>query len=500
MLMRKKFPDMPTTTVTADLLSRFGSPTRYSLSPYQGMRSMLKGKYADLLRVPNLEAIIREKDDFEFCKDEFVCTYDTHALGGITEQCTGMAIVGEETTQVGFAAKPTDLMPPSYLMRFEDQIPEENMRTFVLHVLSNTVRQGKLYKDYLKEMEVQENTFDTGDGEDEINANELQNDYTGDKAGAAEVAKAKKDLAYCLYRLNLLSGVCHINMLSLIFAYLVANPTQASKRIGPSKLLAAKPVYYSDQHGNCTTVITDETDRSLRAAYGLINSSDVEKFKEFRSDIRKTFKCIHTLRINPRADDPALYTHEFCKRIAHDYMIDNCSYVSRKFGGYNKDVLSQLRGMSLDMVVNNSIETRIDPEETIINLICSTLSVPESIYRAFSTKYSGLYANDYYKLLELHKSDAIIELTGDLAGMQTDEAGFYLSVIGEPYTIDITNIIRVHKSYTTMQAYIHRSGWVVCLPTGPALVMARLDNFVKNFDIQDVGHIEWQLFTVDENS
>ena len=51
-----------------------------------------------------------------------------------------------------------------------------------------------------------------------------------------------------------------------------------------------------------------------------------------------------------------------------------------------------------------------------------------------------------------------------------------------------------------MQAYIHRSGWVVCLPTGPALVMARLDNFVKNFDIQDVGHIEWQLFTVDENS
>ena len=419
MLMRKKFPDMPTTTVTADLLSRFGSPTRYSLSPYQGMRSMLKGKYADLLSVPNLEAIIREKDDFEFCKDEFVCTYDTHALGGITEQCTGMAIVGEETTQVGFAAKPTDLMPPSYLMRFEDQIPEENMRTFVLHVLSNTVRQGKLYKDYLKEMEVQENTFDTGDGEDEINANELQNDYTGDKAGAAEVAKAKKD---------------------------------------------------------------------------------VEKFKEFRSDIRKTFKCIHTLRINPRADDPALYTHEFCKRIAHDYMIDNCSYVSRKFGGYNKDVLSQLRGMSLDMVVNNSIETRIDPEETIINLICSTLSVPESIYRAFSTKYSGLYANDYYKLLELHKSDAIIELTGDLAGMQTDEAGFYLSVIGEPYTIDITNIIRVHKSYTTMQAYIHRSGWVVCLPTGPALVMARLDNFVKNFDIQDVGHIEWQLFTVDENS
>lgn len=298
MLMRKKFPDMPTTTVTADLLSRFGSPTRYSLSPYQGMRSMLKGKYADLLSVPNLEAIIREKDDFEFCKDEFVCTYDTHALGGITEQCTGMAIVGEETTQVGFAAKPTDLMPPSYLMRFEDQIPEENMRTFVLHVLSNTVRQGKLYKDYLKEMEVQENTFDTGDGEDEINANELQNDYTGDKAGAAEVAKAKKDLAYCLYRLNLLSGVCHINMLSLIFAYLVANPTQASKRIGPSKLLAAKPVYYSDQHGNCTTVITDETDRSLRAAYGLINSSDVEKFKEFRSDIRKTFKCIHTLRIN----------------------------------------------------------------------------------------------------------------------------------------------------------------------------------------------------------
>ena len=69
-----------------------------------------------LLSVPNLEAIIREKDDFEFCKDEFVCTYDNHALGGITEQCTGMTIAGEETTQVGFAAKPTDLMPPSYLM------------------------------------------------------------------------------------------------------------------------------------------------------------------------------------------------------------------------------------------------------------------------------------------------------------------------------------------------------------------------------------------------
>lgn len=444
-------------------------------------------------------AIIREASDFAFYRNEFVCTYDNHALGGITEQSTDLA-VGDELTQVGFAAKPTDISAPLYLMRFEDQIPDENMDRHIWHVLSNASRYSKSLKEQRKETLVQQGTLAVGDDDNEININELQQDYTGDKLTQTDVAKAKKDLAYCLYRLSLLSSVCRVNMLSVILAYLVENPTQASRRIGPSKLLAAKPVYYADHTGKCTVAITDVTDRSLRAAYGLICNSEVDKYKEFVPDIRKTFRCLHTLRISAKADDPTLYTPEFCKKIAHDFMIDNFSYVTRKFGGYSKDVLTQLRGATLDVVVSSSLETRIDPEEQIINLICSELPVPESIYRAFSTRYGSFYVNDYDKLLEIHNSDLVVEMTGDLRVGATDEAGFYMSVTGDPYMIDLKNVLKKYHNYTTKQAYIHRSGWVVCLPTGAALVMARLDNFVANFDIPEAGHIEWQLFTNDERS
>ena len=74
MLLRQALSEMPSTTVVLDLISRTGSPTKYSLSPFHGMRNILSERTIGQMENSGeiLANLVRWKDDFTFIHSDFV--------------------------------------------------------------------------------------------------------------------------------------------------------------------------------------------------------------------------------------------------------------------------------------------------------------------------------------------------------------------------------------------------------------------------------------------
>lgn len=439
-----------------------------------------------------LDDMVRWKDDFSFFHDDFIYTEYQHDL----DLCD-MGIIDEEDFEVKYPEEidpsevskyyVTDRCAPEYVRRFEDNIPAKNMERFIRHVLNNVMRNNNGYKHWKKEHQVGTTFTDADDGE-ETNECELQVEESGDLISDSRMMEAKKELAYCLYRMNRLSRRCGVNILSLVFAYRrVRGGLRSRIPNKPSAILAEGPVYYSNQSGDCTTPITDATDRAFTKARDILLVNGGETWTEFAEDYRKLDQCLSILAIDVRSEDPRRYTSEFIKRISRKIMVDNYSYVARVNGGYNKDILKGLRTLSLDMVQNSSIEKVVDPVALALNLILDTPTTPASIYRAFNKTPPDESDDLCYSVLPMLAKSKLMPVLSSAIGYGKLTADGFLCDVDEQYFI-VNGLIAVPKewSYTTTgRIYFHVSGYAFFEPIGNVLLLATIGDLVHCLDLED---------------
>ena len=160
MFIREVAPDLPTTSVASELISRTGSPTKFSLSPYQGMFRIIKEQ--GLAEVTDINQIVKRFDDFTFFQQDF-------REERIDEDADEDEL--EEWGQIQ-EYKITDKSEPMYLIRFEDGIPQDNMVQFLKHVLNNAKRSKDGIKEYLSRNKVA-STFEQDDTEETVASTEL---------------------------------------------------------------------------------------------------------------------------------------------------------------------------------------------------------------------------------------------------------------------------------------------------------------------------------------
>lgn len=504
MLLRKMFPEMPTTTVALDLISRLGSPTKYSLSPYQGMKKLLnKSILRDVSLSRDICEVFQTRDDFAFNSLDFICSCYEHEQyltdKGVMEPDVFKEKYPEaiDKKDVFTAFEPSDKGAPLYIRRFEDGIPEEYMVKFVGHVISNITRQSTYLKDKVRSDKVSAN-FEDEEDHSLINANEMILEDAPDLADDQAILAAKQELAYCLYRMNMLSRRTHINILSLVFAYrqMHAGAFKSAIHSKPSELVK-NTVYYADVNGDCTVPVKAPNDADLTKAREILDKGG-GRWSEFAADYLKLVNCLTKLGIDARSDDPRRYSYTFIKRVSRMILVDNISYVTRRNGGYSKDIYTHLQNMSLDMAQAAGVEHVFNPLEAVIDNIADAEDIPSNILRAFSRTYPERDTQLATDIFPLYTAPA--EYIGNLYkhayNARVSRDGFLLDDMGDFFHIDgIRQLPSEYRAYTTGQVYFHASGYCVYAPVYKCriVIMAKVRNFVDNLDPK-YPHIVWEVY------
>lgn len=494
MLLRRGFPDMPTTTVVLELISRTGSPTKYSLSPYQGMRKIIGEKrYGALAQSEKVEELVAWKDDFTFSHDDFKYTVydqdvDLRDMGIIEDDDFNSkypeAIDPEEVGVYHI----TDAFGPEYVRRFEDSIPAENMSTFIRHVLSNVMNNNDGWKAWKEKHQVGVMVH-FNDDDEEFNECEMQTEGDSGEISDSAVIQAKHDLAYCLYRMNRLSRRCGVNILSLVYAYRkIANQLKSRIPDKPAALINnGGPVYYANKDGDCTTPITNPADRALTSARNILIKDGGGVWVEFAEDFKKLQHCLTVLSVDVRNDDPRKYTFKFIKSISDKILVDNYTYVTRKNGGYTKEILKSLKKVSLDLVQNTSVEQKFDPLATAVNLIVDSADTPSEVYRAFNRTAPSSNPSLALSMIPLMRKQEFMPIIsapigdGDLSG-----DGFLLDITGEYFCFKGNIFIpQTWGLCTTGRVYIHNSGYAVFEPLTDVVLLASVSSIQYALELED---------------
>lgn len=506
MLLRKGFPDMPTSTVVLDLISRTGSPTRYSLSPYQGMRKLAisKGgnnnKYEAMVQSPVIGELIKQQDDFTFYHNDFIYTCyqrdcDLVEMEELDEDVFRdrypEVVHREEITPYAI----TDKGAPDYVRRFEDRIPAKNMETFIRHVLSNALTNDKGFRRYEREHPVGQ-LRKRFDGDDEVE--EIENEWQEEGGDTEQISdslrlSARRDLAYCLYRMNQMSRKCGVNVLSVVLAQRRARPylTKSTRVEKPQTLIREGPVYYADMNGDCTGVITDATDRALAKARSVFYADGGQGvWLEFVEDYRKLDRCLSILEIDARSEDPRRYTSTFIKKISRKIMVDNFTYVARANGGYNKEILNSLRKLSLDTVQNTSIEKEFNPVSIALSIIMDYELTPSNIWVDFTRnppkRNLGFCCETLPLLMQPEECQLISSPIGEGGELSPD--GFVLDCTGDYYRMRCSKMINKSKWGVNLTGnfYIHHKGYVVFEPINDKLlILSRLSDVISVLNTHD---------------
>ena len=482
MFIREVAPDLPTTSVASELISRTGSPTKFSLSPYQGMFRIIKEQ--GLAEVTEINQIVKRFDDFTFFQQDF-------REERIDEDADEDEL--EEWGQIQ-EYKITDKSEPMYFIRFEDGIPQDNMVQFLKHVLNNAKRSKDGIKEYLSRNKVA-TTFEQADTEETVASTELmtETDFNEDKVDA----EVLQDLAYSLYRMNILSRKCGVNILSLVFAYMKSIRFLRSEIPDkPSILLQNGPIYYADINGDCTQEIQFPSDRKLTAARDILIVGG--RYTEFENDYKILSKTLRELGIDFKRDDVTKYDHVYIKEISHKILVNNYNYVSRTFGGYNRKVLKGLKSISLDTVAKSGLEEEFDPVKHAIDLIMDSVNTPSEIYRAFTRK--GNLNSDMAFQVRVLQTTALLKNEGLGPNLQLSDDGFMLDTMNNYYRA-YSDLIAKDKElnrYTTGWMYFHRSGYVVLESLTSVILITKLEDIDKMIQMDDSEFVNvWTIGNVE---
>lgn len=492
MLIRSGAMEIPTTTVALDLLSRTGYATRYSVSPNKGRGSRSGDANVQEIRSEGLLVnLMRSKDDFAFDQKDVVYSvaerdYDTMDISDFIDKYGCDSPNGVDDVQ---HYSPGDVAPPDYVRRFEEGIPDEKIDNFIAHVLSNIKNNDNGIKKYRSQLDTAMYSKSADDPDELVCMNDLQSEKLSRLDDKVESLRKdqKEKLAYCLYRFNILSTRLHVNILSMLIAHKKAKRTSKSTLINKPAELIENGTYYADVNGDCTVLITKASDKSLTSARRLLANCRDADIVEFKGDVETFDELLGILNIDIDAEDPTLYTHEIIMKVSRSIMVNNYDYVSRKHGGYNREILNSLKTMSLDDSVSQVIEETIDMEEVILDVIESSPNVLRYQLDAINKTYTDATELAYNIIVALNSSDGNIRSTCGMPTSTVGPYGFIMSTTNSTYTLDSTNLVpKVYRQETSGLAYFHASGYVMFFPRYEALLMCTIEDYLKALQFNGV--------------
>lgn len=515
MIIRKVHPDMPTTTVALDLLSRVGSQTKYSLSPFTGYAGteFKVAHYQDFKSDASFDKFIRMKDNFTFVHQNIHYTYDERErdiqdMSQYEDEDDGDEDYDDdviiEYDNSGSNEKdkydPGDASGPKYVRRFEEYHDTARITQFLYTIVRNAITN---VNGYVKTKDKIAGTL-RGDGSDdeEVNANELAVEDIEDIGELSAQRRSKEALIRSMYRLNMLSQEAGINVVSVLLSYCRFRNTQSSKVAGkPQFLVNNGPVYIAHaQTGDCTVVLTNPNDRALTRVRNVIWPEQYKHNKwadEFYSDCWTFAQCITNLGINARACDATLYTQDWITYYSRRILVNNYDYVCRKVGGYSLNVLKTLQNISLDAAVSESTEMEVDTYTSMLNMIDTIIEMsadefPPDVYNALRQSSSGDIISTCCDLVTLlngaeenykdpaNKDPLVAQQVGGVFTASTTSEGFILADGNEDlYKLKIDGLLpKAASLYLSGYAFVHCTGWVVFEPLGDLSVVMNLKTMI----------------------
>lgn len=511
MIVRKVHPDMPTTTVVLDLLSRVGSETRYSLSPFRGFcGETITGltEESDFRGDALFDKLIRLKDCFNFKhKNIFFSQYEFEQESkdfGLDEE-DDEDDIEDDAKYITANEVPmytvSSAKPPEYIRRFEDYTHSERIKNFIFTVMRNAIKNKDGFD---AQREYVSSRIKLDEDEDAVNENELAMEDNTDTADISVIGSSKKLLIRSIYRLMFLSSRVNVSMISILLSYSRFYRYNTSKiDCKPQFLVDNGPIYSADMNGDCVDIIYDPNDRAVKRArevYWLRPTSDQELVSEFRADCEIFLQSLFNLNIDAKACDAKLYTREWVNYYSRKVIVDNYTYVLRKIGGYNASVLNTLRGISLDEAMDSVIETEVDGYTKMCNLLHEAEledSLPGNVISELRLSNSPKVMQTITTLAmaytayegdanELGKTASIQELT-DVYSIGVTPEGFILDNTGDcVYTMFMVDFIaKQYQHLFTGRAYIHATGWVVFEPVGDLTYIAHINDILNARNISE---------------
>lgn len=513
MIIKKVHPDMPTSTVALDLLSRAGLPEKYSLSPfpgYAGERFKVAG-YQDFRADQSFEKFIRMKDNFTFnLKDVFYSIdamqqdidYEEEEYDEEEYDEGIVATDNDDAYELSDNYVPGSETAPTYVRRFEDFHDLSKITKYLRTVVRNAIEDADGYDKNRDRV-----SFNVqGDSDDEeVNVNELATEEIEDTDESRMRRYSRESLIRSMYRLNLLSRELGVSVISVLLSYCRYYKTLSSKVAGkPLFLVQNGPVYMANTvNGNCGLPLENPNDRALTRVRDVIWPTAYQTNKyvdEFYSDCWTFVQCIKNLNINAHQCDATRYTWDWINYYSRKILINNYAYVCRKIGGYNIDILNSLRNISLDMAVNESTEEVVDTYTTMLNLIESATELesgefPAEVYHALQQSTSSSVVDTCVNIVktlqnyEEYDDSGIKSVTevSDGFSVATSEEGYILDNEGKSlYKLRIANILPDNMSrYLTGCAFVHCTGWIVMEPLSDITVIMKLET-VMTWLLRDV--------------
>ena len=484
MFIRSGAMEIPTTTVALDLLSRTGYATRYSVSPNKGRGSRSNDASIQEIRSEGLlVSLMRSKDDFLFDQKDVVYSiverdYDTMDTSDFVDKYGCDSPSGIDDVQ---HYSPGDVAEPEYIRRFEDGIPDQNIDRFISHVLTNIRNNDNGIKKYRSQLETAIYKA-SEDQEEMVCMNDLQSEKLSELDDKVESIRRdqREHLAYCLYRFNILSARLHVNVLSMLLAHKKAKRTSKSTLTNKPAELIENGTYYADANGDCTILITRANDKSLTSARRLLANCRDADIVEFKGDCETFDELLGILNINIDAEDPRLYTRELIMKVSKSIMVNNYDYVSRKHGGYNREILNSLKTISLDDSINQNMEEYVDEEEVILDIINSSNNVLRYQLDAIQGTYVDATDIAYRLIVALSACDGYIKSICGYPSKDVTVDGFICSTLHSLFSLDSTKIVPKRlRPETTGLAYFHASGYVMFYPRYEAILMCTIDDYLK---------------------
>lgn len=385
--------------VVTDLALRSGSVTANSFSNSTGLASMVDRMWSEPT-FASKEAMFQQQVDFD--ADKIQPHYKEYDYAKETEEF-------EYETPYNPAVDKTDF--DRYYRRLED-IDGEYLEKYVGNLVYTICRLSGGVKEFNYQHAVAPTILDVEDDTPSELA-DLETDGQKDAWSESAINEALTNLPYVLKRLNNMSRLTGIHMLSFVCSYILAKEeNKLLQQAGSTKLLKrnaviSKNVWACDKMGNATHKV--EVSNKNQHAYLVFDwmEGNVDKYHAYRDDVINFMHYAKVLNIDI-TEHMERYGTEFLSKLTVVTLTPNLQY--------NPDIYKALlNGTSVSGVTS---ETAIQDTISLFSEICTT---DESL-RKVQTNYNAIKQSQH--LEQARKIFAAYKLSvGEF--INTDAVEFY---------------------------------------------------------------------------
>lgn len=480
---------IPTRTVVEDLISRDGSPTTESLSPYNGLRNFICTRFQNVEFDGSILRLFADQQDFnadkikpwkgEYEKDDDNISRDFKSYNPWSEE------------------------EPEYLRRLEDIDS-----SFIHHYVENLVYSVSHYSTnsipaYNRSNPVERVFAGQGDDEGFVEENELLTTEDKNSYTASQIAEAKNKLPYYLKRVHLEGMNIGIQLFSILRANECAknsfNDAESSRRTKSVQkpTLLRYGVYPQDKYSgevipNKLGYTANKNSRSFNVAWEWLFGDS-----ETRQDANKLLHLLEVLGIDICQEDPLVYTKSFIDEMAVQYITDNVSYISRRH--VIESVRESLKTLDLGtnaVIVqkdkNISVQQRIEMcQRAFYSSVFSNENMTTRASGADSKAIQEELARFIYVYNQHHAHTYKLEITKDTRIID----GFYYDKMGyNPILVDVNSFIQNKTDMRDCYAVLNVNGYLVLISNSMAETRyCSLQAAIDYIEFGDTVNRDWSV-------